>query len=93
MPHSHQLRRVTLTNVKVKGARSVQDGVEAGRLGHLVKRTRPSNVRHDNHLELAVRGPFRVGVTDLLGLGFGANGGDDGVVLFEELVEDVGCVV
>jgi hypothetical protein len=82
-----------LTDIKVKGARSVQHGIDARCLGHLVKRPRLSNVRHDDHLELAVRGLSRVGVTDLLGLSLGADGGDDGVVLFEELVEDVGCVM
>lgn len=69
----------------------MQHGIDARRLGHLVKSPRLSNVRHDDHLELAVGGLSRVGVADLLGLGLGADGGDDGVVLFEKLVEDVGC--
>lgn len=69
----------------------MQHGIDARRLGHLVKCPRLSNVRHDDHLKLSVGSLSWMSVADLLGLGLGADGGDDGVVLFEELVEDVGC--
>lgn len=65
----------------------MHDDLDAGRLGDLVKGIGLGDVRHDDDLETV--GLVRVGVADLAGLVLGADRGDDGVALLEELLEDV----
>lgn len=67
----------------------MQDGLEAGRLDDLVEGVGLRDVRDDGDGE-ALGVELRVGVADLLGLILGADGGDDVVAAFEELLEDVG---
>lgn len=65
----------------------MQDGLETRRLGYLIEGVLLGNVRDDDDFE--VRGLVLVSVADVLRLFLGADGGDDGVALLEELLEAV----
>lgn len=70
---SQSLRRVIqfsaeLTDVEVKGACNVNNGIEAGSLGHLVKSIGLCDVGYNDNLQLAILDFVGECVADLLGL-------------------------
>jgi hypothetical protein len=57
-----------LTNVEVKGACNVNNCLETGSLGHLVKSVGLCNIRYNDDLQLAILDLVRERIADLLGL-------------------------
>lgn len=88
--HCHsQSDSLGLTDVEVKGGRSVENKLDARRLYHFVERIRLGNVWNDGNIQRIL---VNVGVriADDLGLLFTPHGCDDLVALLEELVKRVG---
>ena len=81
------------TELKVKRRSSVQDDLETRLLHNLVESVELGNVGDNDHLELAAAGLVGVRFADLLRLVLGPDGGDHGVALGEELLEDMGCSI
>jgi hypothetical protein len=72
----------------MEGAGSVQDDLQARDLDYLVKGILLGDVWDNHNLEAV--GLVLVGIANLLGFVLGADSGDDGVALFEELLKDMG---
>ncbi|EPE07686.1 origin recognition complex subunit 6 [Ophiostoma piceae UAMH 11346] len=73
----------------VEGRGSVQDNLDAGDLDRLVERVGLRELGNNLDLE-TVLAQLGVSLVDVGGLGLAADGGDNGVALGEELLDDVG---
>ena len=80
-----------LTELEMERRSCVQHNLKPRLLHDLIKSIELGNIGNDDHLEVAAAGLVGVGFTDLLRLVLGPDGGDDGVALGEQLLENVGC--
>ena len=71
----------------------MQDNLKTRLLHDLIENIQLGDIRDNDHLELAAAGLVGVGFADLLRLVLGPDGGDHGVALGEELLENVGWSV
>lgn len=69
----------------------MQDHLKTRLLHDLVESIKLGDIGNNDDLELAAAGLVGISLADLLRLVLGPDGGDNGVALGEQLLEDVGC--